>query len=145
MDIFTWLALGSYGLAFLITAAFACAYLARSTFMPYHEVAAGRAWTEVDPGMQLLLLALIKVVGAASLALAVGGYFQLYMLFSGQWTYLLLIGFQIYCLITIAPPVMIATVVRRKTTARPPIFSGCVALILTLAGFTFALLSGRYV
>lgn len=144
MDPFTWLALTNYGLAFLITTAFGCAYLSRSMFMPYHAIAVGRSWPEVDRPMQLLLLALIKVVGAASLALSIAGYFQLYLLFSRQWTFFVLLAFQGYCLIAIAPPVVVAMYVRRRSNAHPPILSGYFSLLLTLAGFMFAWLSGRF-
>ncbi|MBH3407712.1 hypothetical protein I5P86_21875 [Pseudomonas glycinae] len=144
MDLFTWLALTNYGAAFLITTAFACAYLSRTMYMPYHEIAVGRSWSEVDPPMQLLLLALIKVVGATSLALSVGGYFQLYLLLSREWALVVLFVFQGYCLIAIAPPIVVAMYVRRKSNAHPPIVSGYFALLLTLTGFMFAWLSGRF-
>ena len=144
MDMFAWFSLISYGLAFLIVVTFAIAYLSRSEFMPYHSVAIARPWSEVDSRMQLLLLALIKVVGSASVALALGGFFQLYLLFSRNWGLLHLIIFQLFCLIAVAPPVVIAIYVRHKTRASTPILSGCSVVFLTLSGFTFAVLSGRY-
>ncbi|WJK08088.1 hypothetical protein [Pseudomonas fluorescens] len=144
MELFTWLALTNYGLAFLITTAFGCAYLSRSIFMPYHGIAVGRSWSEIDPPMQFLLLALIKVVGATSLALSIAGYFQLYLLFSREWSLMVLLAFQSYCLIAIAPPIVVAMYVHRKSKANPPILSGCLALLLTMAGFMFAWLSGQF-
>jgi hypothetical protein len=40
-------------------------YLFRSQFMPCHAIAVGKTWTEIDPAFQILLLALIRVVGGA--------------------------------------------------------------------------------
>ena len=49
-------------------------YLFRTEFMPYHAVAVGHNWAEVDTAFQTLLLALIRAFGGASFstALAMG-------------------------------------------------------------------------
>ncbi|MFP4445174.1 MAG: hypothetical protein ACLFPD_02875 [Desulfosudaceae bacterium] len=44
-------------------------YLFRSSFMPYHSVAVGLPWAEVPAPFQLLILALMKVIGAAWLVI----------------------------------------------------------------------------
>lgn len=145
MNLFSWLALVSYSLAFLIVLAFSFAYLRRSDFMPYHGIAMGRRWSEVEPRTQLLLLALIKVTGAAWLALALAGFFLLYCLFSGDGRFVQLIVFQLFCLIALSPAVAVATYVRKKTNAPTPVRSSVLLVILSLLGFTFAVLSGRYI
>ena len=38
-------------------------YLFRTEFMPYHAVAVGHSWKEVDSAFQILLLALIRAFG----------------------------------------------------------------------------------
>ena len=45
-------------------------YLFRSEFMPYHAVAVGRSWSEVDSEIQILLLALIRALGGATFTAA---------------------------------------------------------------------------
>lgn len=50
---------------------FAGLYLFRPEFMPYHEVAAGRPWTEIEPEFQVLILALMRVSGGGFLATSV--------------------------------------------------------------------------
>ena len=45
-------------------------YLRRREFMPYHAEAVGTSWAEVEPAFQILILALMRVVGGAFLALA---------------------------------------------------------------------------
>ncbi len=59
-----------YLIALLPIGLFGIIYLFRSQFMPYHAIAVGKTWIEVDPAFQILLLALIKVVGGAGIALA---------------------------------------------------------------------------
>ncbi|KQN54685.1 hypothetical protein ASE98_17160 [Pseudomonas sp. Leaf48] len=146
MNIFSWLALASYAVAFLIVAAFSLAYLRRSDFMPYHSIAVARPWSEVEPRMQLLLLALIKVTGWAWLALTIAGFLLLYLMFShnGQFERLeleQLFVFQLFCLVAAIPPIAVAIDVRRKTRAPTPIRSGSLVVLLMLLGFSFALLS----
>lgn len=46
-------------------------YLTRSEFMPYHSVAAGVSWSSVPPGLQVLVLGLLKLAGASWLTTAV--------------------------------------------------------------------------
>jgi hypothetical protein len=144
MNLFFWLALVSYASAFLIIIIFSIAYLSRSDFMPYHSIAVARPWSEVEPRMQVLLLALIKVTGWAWLAVATAGFLLLYHLFWQNGGLEQLIVFQLYCLIAVTPPIAVAFYVRQKTQAPTPIRSGTLVVILTLLGFTFALLSAQY-
>jgi len=62
-----------YLLFLLITISFSVVYLTRSEFMPYHAVAIGQKWAEIDSGFQSLFLALMKATagGWASTAIAV--------------------------------------------------------------------------
>jgi hypothetical protein len=62
------LAFGCHFLATLILAIFAIVYLFRSEFMPYHSVAVGMSWSEVDPAFQVVILALMRATGGACLA-----------------------------------------------------------------------------
>lgn len=144
MDMYYWLALVSYALAFMIIVAFSVVYLKRSDFLPYHGVAIARSWDMVDSRMQLLIMALIKVAGWAWLAVACAGFMLLYLLFSRSTAIALLVVFQVFCLIAVMPPIVVAIHVHRKTDAPTPIRSGALAVCLTLSGFTFALLSGHY-
>ena len=59
-----------YLLALLPIGIFGMIYLFRSQFMPYHAIAVGKTWAEVDPSFQILLLALIRVLGGTWIATA---------------------------------------------------------------------------
>lgn len=144
MDIYYWLTLVSYTLAFLIIVTYSVVYLKRSEFLPYHSIAIARTWDEVDWRMKLLIMALIKVTGWAWLAVAIAGFMLLYLLFSSNAEFAQLIMFQVFCLIAVTPPIVIAIYVRRKTDAPTPIHSGSLVVFLTLLGFTFAMLSGHF-
>ena len=61
----------SYVLVGLLGFAFAFIYLFRSEFMPYHAVAVGSDWNDIDHGMQILILALMRVSGGGWLATAI--------------------------------------------------------------------------
>lgn len=56
----------------LIGFVFGLRYLRAREFMPYHAAVTGRSWREIEPGMQAVLLGMLRIVGggfiAASLA-----------------------------------------------------------------------------
>lgn len=141
MTLFAWLAVSSYLLAFLIISVFAVVYLTRTQLMPYHCEAIARPWSELEPRLQVLLLALLKVIGWAWLALACAGLLLLYLVFFQNPGLALLIGFQGFCLLAAIPAVAISCYLRRKTGAATPTLSSCLVLLLTVMGFAFALLN----
>ena len=63
-------AMVGYVLSSVPLAVFGTVYLLRPEFMPYHAEAVGKSWAEVEPAFQILILALMRVVGGAFLALA---------------------------------------------------------------------------
>jgi hypothetical protein len=58
-------------LATLIAVAFGLVYLLRGEFMPYHAVAVGMSWNQVDSSFQVLIVGLMRALGGACLAVAV--------------------------------------------------------------------------
>lgn len=64
-------AMAGYIISAIPLALFGAIYLTRSEFMPYHAAAVGQSWGEVAPAFQVLLLALMRTVGGAFLAVAV--------------------------------------------------------------------------
>jgi hypothetical protein len=59
------IAFGCHALALLVIAAVGVIYLSRTQFMPYHAVALGKSWADIDQVLQILLLALIRALGGA--------------------------------------------------------------------------------
>ena len=65
------LAFACHLLATFILATFGFVYLFHRQFMPYHADALAMPWREVSPAFQALVLALMKAVGGACLAVTV--------------------------------------------------------------------------
>lgn len=54
-----------------VSAVMGSIYLTSDTFMPYHAQALQMNWSEVEPALQTLLLALMRVAAAGWLAIAI--------------------------------------------------------------------------
>jgi hypothetical protein len=109
---------------------FAALYLFRPEFMPYHEVAVGRPWTEVSKEYQVLILALMRVSGGGYLATSIGILLLLIIPFRNgkYWPYLGIPAIGLSALI----PTLIATLnVKEYSPATPP-YLLAVALIVLL-------------
>lgn len=62
------LALGCLILAALLLIVTGVTYLTRSEFMPYHALAVGRTWADLEPPTQALVLALLRLAGGGFLS-----------------------------------------------------------------------------
>ena len=60
---------GFHAIATLALIAFGWTYLSSSEFMSYHAAAVGMDWQELSPGLQVVGLTALRLVGAGSLAL----------------------------------------------------------------------------
>jgi hypothetical protein len=58
-----------YAVAALATVAIGATYLFRTSFMPYHSAAHGKAWNELDAGSQVLIKGLMEVAAGGEIAL----------------------------------------------------------------------------
>jgi len=127
-----------YLLGSLIATTFGIVYLVRPEFMPYHSVAVGMPWAAVEPSFQVLILALMRAVGAACLALAIL-----------QWT-LLLIPFRQGAawatwaiassgLVMCAGSLYAMMLVRLNTPATPPWIGPAVGAALLVVGLMLSL------
>ena len=57
-----------YSFSLLIVLGFAVTYLTKTEFMPYHADAFSMQWQDLPKPQQILILALMKVVGGLALA-----------------------------------------------------------------------------
>lgn len=60
-----------YAVTAFVSMVLGAIYLLRDSFMPYHAVALGRSWDEIDPRTQALVKALMEVAAGGWLALGV--------------------------------------------------------------------------
>jgi hypothetical protein len=116
---------------------FAALYLFRPEFMPYHEVAVGREWTEIDPSIQVLILALMRVSGGAFLTTSIALLFlMLVPLRNGKsWPFL---AIPMIGLATLIPSMVATFSVKFNTPANPPylltaVLSGLLLIVFVLA------------
>ncbi|MFK0033543.1 hypothetical protein [Pseudomonas monteilii] len=133
--------LTSYGTALVIIGIFALTYATRSQFMPYHAAAIERPWHTLDTPLQLLLLALVRLVGWGWLAIACAGLVMLYQLFALRLPMELLVLLQGYCLLAITPIIAVSSQVKRRTNGSPPVMISWVVMLLCWLGFLFGLLA----
>ncbi len=121
-------------LAMLMIGIAGLVYLFRSQFMPYHAIAVGRTWGEVDTAFQILLLALIRVVGGAWIATALAMGILLFIPFRqgmrwARWA-VPAIG-----LVAGLPALYVTLCVTLTTPATPPWKTVVISIALLLAGF----------
>ena len=120
-------------LAALLPIAFGLRYLRTKEFMPYHAVVAGKSWTELDPGVQTIVLGMLRIVGGGLLTYGVALLWLLLPLGRGE-------SWAIWAVLTITAatigPTLYVTIMLRKfePKANTPIVPTLVALALVLAG-----------
>ncbi|MEL6494049.1 MAG: hypothetical protein AAFQ41_02865 [Cyanobacteria bacterium J06623_7] len=68
-----------YGAIALISLIFGLIYLIRGQFMPYHRVALGKSWQEIEADTQTLILALMRATGGGLISTAIAILVLLYI------------------------------------------------------------------
>lgn len=132
----------SYQIVALLGLGFAYMYLFRGEFMPYHSIAVGRSWAEVDPAMQVLILALMRVSGGGWLALSFALVFFSILTYRRNNIKLDFAGLVIGWAILI--PTLYATLyVRANSPADPPWYAAAVAIAVLGIGFILAIIKDR--
>jgi len=134
MDGFIWAALTCYLLAVILAVIFGFMYLLNPKFFNYHEWVLGKKWEELDFKLQTLLVAFMKGIGGAILALGLAMAAMIIFAFRSDemWSYytipivgLFAWGIWLYLMMFI----------RRKTNAKTPIFVPAVGIVLVVVGF----------
>jgi hypothetical protein len=63
------LALAAVLLVALAGIVFGVRYMRRDAFLPYHAAVAGKSWSELDPGIQVFILGMLKIIGGGFVTL----------------------------------------------------------------------------
>lgn len=109
-------------------------YLFRDSFMPYHAEALDRSWGSLEPQLQILLKALMEVIGAGWIALGVATFTLtvLPMRRGEKWSRFLIPAL----LLIFYLPTLLATLnVQSRTSASTPWYGNALACITVLLGF----------
>ncbi len=123
------IAFGCHLVAALLLSIFGVVYLLRPEFMPYHADVVGRPWSAVEPAFQVLILALMRVVGGALLANALAIFILLFVPFRQ--------GYRWACwaiptigLMASIPALLVTLYVAQNTPASPPWITVLVGILL---------------
>lgn len=128
-----------YGTVASISLVFGIIYLTRSQFMPYHSLALGKPWSEVEPNIQILILALMRVAGAGFIATAIAVTIILCFPFKAgeQWA---IYGLFSICACTSVGSSYATFLVQNQTPGNPPFKLSLGTIILTIVGFFCSIL-----
>jgi uncharacterized protein YjeT (DUF2065 family) len=120
-------------LAALISIFFGIRYFLAKQFMPYHAVVAGKSWSELAPGVQTIILAMLRIIGGGFVTYGLALLWLLLPLSARQpWA-----G---WAVLTISAPTLLTTLyvtiaLRRFAPSAPtPVVPASVVLALALVG-----------
>jgi len=125
--------LGLLSLAGLISVFFGLRYFRAKEFMPYHAVVAGRSWREMEPGLQAIILGMLKIIGGGFTSYGLALFWMLVPLGQGQrWAGWAVLTLTVAALV----PTLYVTIALRRVApqARTPIVPAVLVLVLALAG-----------
>ena len=127
-------AISLYALTGVVSITMGAIYLFSPEFMPYHSVALGRDWHDLQNSEQVLLGALLDVAGAGWIALGTAVIvLAIIPMRRGEMWARLLVPF---LLVLFYLPTLLATLsVLEKTAASPPWYGNAFALLATAIGF----------
>lgn len=122
-----------------VSVLFGLVYLFKRRFLPYHEDAVKKDWTDVTPEFRVLILALMRAVGGGAMA---SGFSIIVLQYyhsidpSLHWAPLVILinGLLISC-----GSLYAMTLVRLKTSGRPPILAIVLSILLLWAGYFTAM------
>ena len=126
------LELALVGIAALVTLAFGVRYFFATQYMPYHAAVAGKAWTELEPGMQAVIRGLFTITAAGFLTYGVSLLWLLIPL-SGRsaWAPWALLSLT---LVEVAPTLYVTLWLRRQApSARTPVVPAAAVLAIGVA------------
>ncbi len=117
-------------------------YLSRQAFMPYHGEAIGLTWEQVNPAMQILILAGIHGIGGLLVAIATVLATLLYFPFKQQqfWAK---ITIALIAFMTIATLIGIVLSVKFHTPAHPPLIPLLILMGLLFLAITFSFIGHK--
>jgi hypothetical protein len=125
-------AFGCYLVVALLAIAFGVRYVLRREFLPYQRAAVGSRWEELPSGLQVLLLATLRVSGGGFLATGLAVLILLAVPYRAgelwaRW------AIPVVGLAAALPAMRGAYLLRTRTPARPP-WASVIAVVLLVLG-----------
>lgn len=119
---------------------FGVRYMRREAYLPYHADVAGKSWNELDPGVQTIILGMLKVIGAGFVTLGVTLLWLCFALHEGvrwaPWAILTVSA------VALGPMLYVAAKLRTfRPGAQTPVRPTLAMMVLIVAGVGLALLA----
>ncbi|HYX63992.1 MAG TPA: hypothetical protein VE935_07220 [Burkholderiales bacterium] len=120
-------------LAALVSLLFGIRYLVTRQFMPYHAAVAGKAWQDIEPGLQTIILGMLKILAGGFLAYGIALLWLLIPLAQKQaWAPWAVITIT---LASVLPSVYVTIWLRRFAPSAPtPVAPALAVLVVALVG-----------
>jgi hypothetical protein len=119
---------------------FGVRYMLRTAYLPYHAVVAGKPFTELDPGVQAIILGMLKIIGSGFATLGIALLWLCFALHKGErWAPWAVLTVSAVALI----PMLYAAITLRtfRPGAPTPVRPTCVMMILIVIGVGLSLLA----
>lgn len=135
-----YIALGAVLVAALGGILFGVRYMRREEYLPYHAVVAGKPFAELDPGVQVIILGMLKIIGAGFASLGVTLLWLCFALYENErwapWAILTISG------AALVPTLYVAITLRTfRPNAPTPVRPTLVMMILIVIGVGLSLLA----
>lgn len=134
------LALAAVLLVALGAILFGVRYMRREAYLPYHADVAGKSWSELDPGVQVIILGMLKIIGGGFATLGVTLLWLCFALHEGArwapWAILTISA------VALGPMLYVAISLRAfRPDASTPVRPTLAMMVLIVAGVGLALLA----
>jgi hypothetical protein len=119
---------------------FGVRYMRREAYLPYHAAVAGKSWNELDPGVQVIILGMLKIIGGGFATLGVTLLWLCFALYEGArwapWAILTISA------VELGPMLYVAIRLRTfRPDAQTPVRPTLAMMVLIVAGVGLALLA----
>jgi hypothetical protein len=134
------LALAAVLLVALGVILFGTRYMRRDAFLPYHADVAGKSWGEIDAGVQVIILGMLKIIGAGFATLGVTLLWLCFALHEGArwapWAILTVSA------VALGPMLYVAVKLRAfRPEAQTPVRPTAAMIVLIVVGVGLSLLA----
>jgi hypothetical protein len=131
------LALAAVLLVALAGIVFGVRYVRRDAFLPYHAAVAGKAWSELDPGVQVIILGMLKIIGGGFVTLGVTLLWLCFALHEGaRWAILTISA------VALGPMLYVAKRFRSfRPEAQTPVRPTLAMIVLIVVGVGLSILA----
>jgi hypothetical protein len=134
------LALAAVVLVALGVILFGTRYMRREAFLPYHAAVAGKTWSEIDVGVQVIILGMLKIIGAGFVTLGVALLWLCFALYEGvRWAPWAILTVSV---VALGPMLYVAIKLRAfRPDARTPVGPTAAMMVLIVVGVGLSLLA----